>query len=239
MVIGLGICTYHRIDYLKQCIESLEDNNWGGADEVVVVDDCSTDGTQDYLNNKNIYDNVYLKEENKGVAHSKNIIINELMDKGCDHIFIMEDDILMKNSNTCQHYIDYAKRFKLEHLNFAHHGPMNKQSLPDYKGITVYPNCVGAFSYYTRNCIDKVGLMDENFKNAFEHVYHTWRCAKEGLTTPFWKFADHPLSHKMLEEIPGSIDNSSIRCRADWQDNIRKAQAYWIQKEGCWLPPRD
>lgn len=236
MTIGLGIVTYNRRDYYKQCIKSLEENNFGGADEIVIVDDASTDGTQLAIDTKYT---AMLKHENKGVAHSKNIVISELMDKGCDHIFIMEDDILMTNPNTCRHYIDYARLHKLEHLNFAHHGTMNDNKLPDYLGTTVYPNCVGAFSYYTRNCIEKVGLLDENFMNCWEHVEHTWRIAEAGLTTPFWKFADHPLSHKMLVEIEGSIDNSSIRPRDDWQSNIRNGQEYWIKKHGCFLPPRE
>jgi GT2 family glycosyltransferase len=124
-------------------------------------------------------------------------------------------------------------------MNFAHHGPMNslKGAKRTFGLATVYPHCIGAFSYYTRKVLERVGLMDENFVNAYEHVHHTWRIANHNFTTPFWYFADHPQSHLMLEEIPGSISNSSIRIREDWQTNIGKAKEYWIKKHGFFLPP--
>ena len=47
--IGLFLITYNRLDYLKQSLEALESHNWGGADLIGVVDDGSTDGTQEFL----------------------------------------------------------------------------------------------------------------------------------------------------------------------------------------------
>jgi len=242
-MIGLGLTTYNRPDYLKQSLQSVIDNNFGGAYNVYIVDDCSDEIYKDEYDaifeeakKKGII--VLRNRSNKGVAHSKNRLLQRMIDDGCEHLFLMEDDILMTNNNTCHKYMAYATQHNIHHLNFALHGTMNKGRRSYYKGITVYPECVGAFSYYTKEVIDKVGFMDEAFKNAWEHVEHTYRIAKEGMTTPFWYFADYPLSANCLTEIEGSLEQSSIRPRSDWKDNIINGQKYWIKKHGTWLPEK-
>ncbi len=238
--IGLFVVTYNRLDYLKQCIESLDKNNWGGATVRGIVDDCSEG--MDYANYLQMLAiqgvKIIRKPENKGVANSKNQALKEMMYSECDHLFIMEDDILMKDPKTCFKYIGVALVNEIQHMNFAHHGVMNQQGSVEVGSVTCYPNCVGAFSYYTRQVIEEIGYMDEEFVNAWEHVEHTYRIVQKGLTSPFWFFADHPDSKDLLEEIPGSIDESSIRPRDDWQENITKGKEYWIKKHGDFLPPR-
>jgi GT2 family glycosyltransferase len=234
--VGLAVITYNRLDYLKKCLTCLYENSWGGAQVRLIVDDCSTDGTKEWLQDQDYW--TVFKDKNYGVAHSKNTALKAMMDEGCDYMFVLEDDILMLDPKTCIKYIGYAIAHGLDHMNFALHGPLNKGRMRMYKGICTYPDSVGAFSLYTKECINSVGYLDENFKNAWEHVEHTYRIAEAGLTTPFWWFADHPDSAEMLTEIPGSIDNSSIRPRDDWKQNIDEGREYFIKKHGHWLPPR-
>jgi len=243
--IGVALITYERPNYAKESFKSIVRSDYGGADVFVIVDDGSiTKEKKDWLLEvEGSGHNVITKTENKGVAHSKNLAIKYLIDNGCEHIFLMEDDILMKSLHVCDRYIKTAKYYDVQHLNFALHGEMNigyKRVYSEGKvPIVVYPNCVGAFSYYTKEVIDKIGLMDEKFVNAWEHVEHTYRIAEAGYTTPFWYFADIPNSERYLEEITNSIDNSVIRPRDDWQDNIKQGQEYWMQKHGKWLPTRE
>lgn len=175
MKIGLAVIAYMRPDYLEQCLTSLDNNNWGGATERVVCIDFKDIDMSEKLQAICQKHGVMCLAQltNKGVAHNKNTALVHMMNADCEHLFLMEDDIIMKDPNTCIKYIKYAEKMQIEHMNFAHHGPANKgfELVWDLKQgpMTVYPNCVGAFSYYTRNCIDKVGLFDENFKNVWEH----------------------------------------------------------------------
>ena len=88
--------------------------------------------------------------------------------------------------------------------------------------IAINANSVGAFCYYTREVLLKVGLLDEQYLNAFEHVDHDYRMFQAGFFTPYWNFADIADSCNYLDEIECSENSSSIRPRSDWRDNIVK-----------------
>lgn len=243
MSVGLFVIGYSRPKYLEQCLSSLEANGWGGASyRGVILDykDNATAAANRAVVDRFQVDYVYSGIANEGVAKTKNRALKKMMEHGCEHLFLMEDDIVMQDPNTCTKYHIYANMFGMHHANFAHHGPANVGREKTYMlkpgPLTCYPNCVGAFSYYSRQCIEKVGYIDEAFMNAWEHVEHTYRIIKEGMHPPFWYFIDYPASKKLLAEIPGSIDNSSIRPRADWNENIQKGQEYWIKKHGEWIP---
>lgn len=244
MTIGLAVISYNRPLYLEQCLYNLDKNSWGGASVRVVIIDEEYSTKYQWLD-KYEADNedvLVWYQPNAGVAAAKNQGLKLLAERGGTDFFLMEDDILMKNFLTCNLYASYAKEAGVHHMNFAHHGPMNNGRGRQVKfngvPVTVYPDCIGAFSYYTKACLDKVGVMDENFKNAWEHVEHTWRIGRAQMTTPFWYFIDHPDSDKLLEEIPGSIDSSSIRVRPDWNKNIEEGAKHWQAKHGQWLPDR-
>lgn len=242
--IGLAVLGYSRPHYFKECLSSLQSNNWGGADVKAVFLDFKDEPTlKSHITALEAFKHDFLSPEtqNIGVGKLKNKAFKLLLEQGCEHIFLMEDDILMLRRDTCLAYIEYAKSVGVEHLNFAHHGPANygKKAFIEWRGnqINVHPNCIGAFSYYTRNCLNQAGLIDENFYNAWEHVALTFDIINLGLHPPFWYFADVPDSDLYLCEIPGSIEQSSIRPRADWRPNIEKGKEYWIRKYGRWLPP--
>ena len=235
--IGLAIFTYNRPEYLKQVLSSVRGVE---ADYLKVFIDYHSEEMQKELAHIcEVYDIDYFKSSsNKGIGRMKNEALHEMQLHEVDHLFLMEDDILIKDLDVLKAYINYAEKKGVEHLNFAHHGPANKDLYCIYKDSICYPNVVGAFSYYTKNCIETVGYFDEDYLNAYEHVDHTERIANAGLTYPFWYFADCYGSQSLLEEIPGSIDNSSIRPRSDWQSNILKAQKISFEKKGYYLPPK-
>jgi GT2 family glycosyltransferase len=240
---GLAVITYERLDYLKRCVESLNQHDWGHACARLIVDDGSTQaGYADFLEECRARGILVMRNErNSGVAVTKNKALRGLMECGCEHLFLMEDDILMKSDQTLRHYITFAREIKLQHLNFALHGELNLgQEMfyrKDGRWILCYPDLTGAFSYYTREVVGKIGYMDEEFHNALEHVEHTYRIALGGYTLPFWYFADHPLNREFFEEQPEALATSVIR-QGDWQDKVAKAKEHWISKHGTWLPPR-
>ena len=268
MKIGCGIVTCNRPDMLKVAYESLwewepyypdeYDNplHYTVCDELVIVndgdelpvipysdpDDQTFNLPQDLKRYFNIH---YIKNEtNIGVGKSKNKALQHLLDKGCDYIFIMEDDMVIKNKDIFEAYIDASKITGIQHFMFGYHGPANKggisggkplpKSIIDYGKLKIALNqhCVGAFCFYTKESLEMTGLYDENYLNAFEHVDHSYELAKNGYSTPYWNWADLANSCDYIEEQECSEKSSSIRPRQDWIDNIQKASKYFYEKHG-------
>lgn len=234
-MIGLGIVTYQRPDYFRRCVEAILKNAINEVDVCFAYNDGSRIGSKEYREFYKTLDKrikYRYSRENKGVAHAKNYLLKRMMDAGCDYMFIIEDDILIKNPKAITEYIRLSKLSGIEHFLFAHHGPANKDMLfLRKKGIDLYTACIGAYCMYTRNVIEKVGYFDEEFINAMEHVEHTFRIARAGYSTPIPTFPDISKSKEYLEEIPGSIDNSSIKQRNDWMPNIIVALEHWQEKD--------
>ncbi len=86
--------------------------------------------------------------------------------------------------------------------------------------------------FFYRESLDKVGLYDESYTNAFEHVDHSYMLAEQGFSTPYWWWSDIANSLDFVEEQKCSEESSTIRPRSDWQLNIQKASQHFIKKHG-------
>lgn len=244
--IGVGIVTCNRPKFFLKCFRSIPDYV-----DVVVVNDGSDFQDIDRLRAEKPFTYVH-NVQNLGVGRSKNILFRELLNKGCEHIFIIEDDIIVKNADVFKAYIRASQISGMQHFAFGYHGPANRGNISggqpkprytiDYGEIKIAINThsVGAFCYYTKEVLEKVGLIDEDYTNAFEHVDHDYRIAKAGYCTPYWNWPDLANSMDYLDEIECSEHSSSIRPRADWQENIQRGALLFKQKhkylpawEGC------
>jgi glycosyltransferase involved in cell wall biosynthesis len=230
--IGLGIVTYNRPDYLKQVIQGVINNILDEVDTIWIYDDGSTADYSEVFKNLPSKFKVHQAELNQGVAVAKNWVMNKLLEEGCYCIFVSEDDIIPINKKAIRGYVQASRNTGISHMMFAHHGPGNVDG-PIFRSeyVSAYPSCVGAWSFFTRPGLFSVGLHDEKFNNAYEHVELTWRHAKAGLTIPWGAYADATGSEKWIKEIPGSIDNSSIKKSDQWIINTFKALEYWQEKD--------
>jgi GT2 family glycosyltransferase len=237
-MIGAGIVTCNRPDFFLRCFNSIPKDV-----ELVVVNDGTDFKDIEKLQSMRSFTYIHNKK-NLGVGKSKNLLFKQLLEKGCEHIFIIEDDIVVKDSKVFEAYIKAKNITGIHHFNFGYHGPANKNGISggapcpryviDYGDVQIAINMhsVGAFCYYSRECLEKVGLIDEDFLNAFEHVEHDYRIFKAGYTTPYWNFADIAGSAEYLAEIECSETSSAIKPRKDWQDNIINGVQLFAKKHG-------
>lgn len=236
--IGIGIVTCNRPKFFLKCLRSIP------ADHLVaVVNDGANFEDVDRLQKEKHF-TYFHNDANMGVGRSKNKLLRYLLDSGCDHIFIIEDDIIVKDPMVFDKYIELRNITGIQHFNFGYHGPANKNNVSkgvptpryvvDYGSVklAINANSVGAFCYYTKEVLEKVGLIDEDYTNAFEHVDHDYRIYKAGYTTPYWNFADLANSYDYLDEIECSENSSSIRPRQDWMDNIKAGVKLFEKKHG-------
>lgn len=104
-LVTVYIPTFNRIDLLERAIKSVLSQSYQHI-EVIVVDDCSTDGTDQFLSELSKADSrvrYFLKEKNSGACASRNIAINHA--KG-EFITGLDDDDYF-SQNRIQNFVSY------------------------------------------------------------------------------------------------------------------------------------
>lgn len=259
--IGVGIITCNRTEYLKNLLTSIVPCH-DVIDEMVVVNDGKPIADL-ILSKGELLDN----EVNLGVAKSKNKAMKHLFDKDCDYIFIIEDDMIIKDKTIFSKYVEAYKASGIHHFNYGPGSPFNcKQTIQnpdlhnrhlldentepnpkmivDYKTckIALYEHTVAMFSFFTRTLLEKgLGYMCEDFDNCWEHVSSTNYIIKAGYHPPFWWFADLANSHELITEAPGAIENSSIaKDKSAWMEKVMTGREIYKKKHGYYpnQPPQ-
>ena len=232
--IGIAIITCDREEFFKRCLSSIP-----FTDRLIIINDGQPYPLQTYPEGVPVLQHT----RNMGVAASKNEALRKLIDRGCEHLFLIEDDIRLLRADVFETYIKTAAASGIWHLNYALHGSYNRDSssapqvknIIEYKpGISVafYQNILGAFSYYLKGVIKNVGYMDEGFRNAFEHVDHTYRIIKKGLHPAFWWFADIAESWNYIEDQTENYAGSKIRNEKEFAANFQRAMSLFQYKHG-------
>lgn len=232
--IGIGIVTCGRPKFFKECATSILDTHRSSIDEFITINDDKTsidmiEGIQYVMNRSNI-----------GVGGCKNKILKHLMKTDCDHIFLVEDDVIFKSTEVLNKYITLSEVSGVKHLNFCLHGEDNKingepepKLIVDYSNgvqMSLYHNVYGALSYYHRSVINEIGLIDKRYFNAMEHVDHTMEAINAGYHPPFRWFADVKDSDLLIGEQDHNHSDSKIRSRDDWTENFKRGVSLFYEK---------
>ena len=134
-LVTVYIPTFNRLGLLERAVKSVQSQTYQNL-EIIIVDDCSTDGTQKYLEQLAKEDErvrYFLKEKNSGACVSRNIAIEnatgEFITGLDDDDYFLEDRLnsFMKNKHLLNNYKfifskyyykvgNEIKRSKLENL---------------------------------------------------------------------------------------------------------------------------
>lgn len=226
--VAVGITTYNRPGFFSKVAASVAKQLPGVVDRVYVHDDgSSAKHAGEYRRAFGKLPDAVVQADgvNRGVGPSKNALLRAMLEDGAEWLFLLEDDIKILSPRAVTGYIEACETSGLHHLMFAHHGPANDSGPVSVDGpVSFFPHAVGAWSVYSRESLERAGLMDEEFDNALEHVEHSARIAAAGLTSGPYRWADATGSQEWLRELPGSIDASSIGTRPD---RIIASLDYW------------
>jgi len=238
--VGLGIITYNRIEFFKDCIDSVP-----SVDELVVVNDGNAYPESVYKKNSHIIQH----KKNLGIAKTKNDAMKYLFNQNCKHIFIVEDDIIINEPNCLRYYIEASKITGIKHFNFAYvrenllpNGSYALKRTVDYEGIKVgfWENLSGSFSYFHSDIIVKIGYIQTIYKNALEHVDYTYRISKHGFHPPFRWFADLINSKDFFIDQDPNSTKSLIQKSWNWKLRVYYNSFLFLLKNGYspWYIPR-
>lgn len=247
MKIGVGIITCERYEMFRKCLLSIP---FEKVSDAIIVNDSITVESRGRTESLAVECSKEFRIEvqhtdGSGVGVAKNAALKYLLDAGCDYIFLVEDDMLIKRDDIFDAYIAASEATGIQHMMFAYHGPANKNNISggppcprltvkysDNLSITLNMHCVGAFCMYTRGSLQTVGLFNTEFNNAFEHIHHSYLLCKNNFCTAYWWWPDLANSLDYIEEQACSENSSSIRPRKDWITNINKGYALFQKLEG-------
>jgi glycosyltransferase involved in cell wall biosynthesis len=255
--IGIGIVTYNSPEKILQSAFSVPEN----IETFVIVNDGTPYDPQIYPRHAH----VITHPSNQSVGAAKNTALRYLLDQGVEHLFLMEDDVIIKNHGVFQAYIQLYQTSGIGHFCYALQGPSNLQltwldrvmrrltlvlkrpifkektavpmpiagvEYPNGIRIALYRHCPGAFCYFHRSVIERVGLNDENFINALEHLDHTYRIIIANNYSPFGWFPDLVRSDRFLANIPDCMVKSTIARLPSTSANQSEAHAHFFKKHG-------
>lgn len=252
--LGISISTCDRPEYITALVESLSDWDY----DICVCDDGNNhvESLPDNI--------VHLKTDKprSGVAVNKNNGLRYLFNnKKCDYVFSMEDDCTVSDLSVFERYVKACETTGIQHFNFGPGSPWNRRQddptiignlskrmlakqtgepLPnniiDYGDMEIhlYTHVVGMLSFFSKECIDTVGIYDETYYNAWEHVDHTYNIIKNKMHPPFWYFADIADSHLYIHEQVDEKSNTSLAKDEDEFNSIVMAGVKIFEKKhGC------
>jgi glycosyltransferase involved in cell wall biosynthesis len=141
MLFSFVIPTYNRSEKVRRAIDSVVvQPNWSECSEIVIVDDGSTDGTEDSLQHYLKHDQIRLikHDTNGGVAKAKNTGISNAVNK---YVILLDSDDLLDDGG-----LAYLKNLVLNNdydLFFCGTKALAGNKLlydPEFNGSKTYPD---------------------------------------------------------------------------------------------------
>lgn len=186
-MLGIAVATHNRRDVFNQAIQQWLKHRPDNC-VIVVVDDGSTEPVP------NIPGVTVIRHDYaKGIAAAKNRCIAELIDAGCDHLVLADDDAWPITNDWWKPYVESPE----PHLSYQWaKGYRCRQTGGDDKHWSIsFPR--GVLLYVERRVIDVVGGMDTAYgAHGGEHVEWSQRIHDAGFTQ--WPFADVRGSHDLF-----------------------------------------
>lgn len=194
--IGIAITTHNRPQVLANSLEQHRKHLPAGA-VVFVIDDGSNPPAKvpDWCK-------LIRHDKSLGIVASKNASLECLMDSGCEHLFLWDDDayaiadnwhlpyIQSPEPHLAYQFLDLAGRNKLNDLSVLYRDDQHM----------AYTGQRGVMLYYHRSAIEKVGGFDPVYgRGMYEHSDLALRIHNAGLTT--WAYADVLGSDKLIHSL--------------------------------------
>jgi glycosyltransferase involved in cell wall biosynthesis len=230
--IGVGITTYNSEEYYDTLYNSLP------LDKIDIL--VTVNGGDVY---KNKYASNWIQHiENVYPSVCRNDCINFLLQRGCEHIFIIEDDMILKSPNIFDEYINASKEAGLKYFSFVSTswesgtpGNRTPRLTVEYKNnvsISFYKNMCNEFTYHHRSCYEKTGLYDTNYRDPWD-IDMAYRESQQNYAAPFWWFADITSSDKLIINNPNAVSRlQGERADGSREQRIQKEWQYFAQKHG-------
>lgn len=184
----ISILTYNKSEYTKKCLEKLFENTILPYHRIVVSDNGSTDDTVKYLKSLDNRIRFIENKENLGFARAHNAVIETYP---CHDVVLMNNDIevswnwlqILQDSLYVGNYGAVSPAIKtpggLDVGAVLDGQAKGKSLINDFETEPIW--ITGSCLYLSRNTLDVIGLLDEEFKFYFEDVDYCVRMKRSGI----------------------------------------------------------
>ncbi|MFS7359312.1 glycosyltransferase family 2 protein [Rahnella inusitata] len=193
--IGIAITTHHRPAVLAKTIEQHLKHLPAGAKLIVIDDGSAPAATASGIE-------IIRHEISLGIVASKNRSLEALIDAGCEHLFLWDDDAYPICDNWHVPYLESPE----PHLAYQFLDVSTPRKIKDMTVLyrddlhIAYTGQRGVMLYYHRSAIEKVGGFDSVYgRGMYEHPDLALRIHNAGLTT--WANADVVGSEKLIYSL--------------------------------------
>jgi len=216
--------TYNNLEMTRRAIDSIR--SWHDY-ELFVVDNKSTDGTQEWLKSRNID----FVSEKSSVARAQNITIRKFLEGKCECMILLNNDVVLR-TDYIDELLDSQKRTKA----WAVTGTVLEETAPwqvDNKEFEkgedgeVVDIPAGSYSatLFTRECVKEVGMFDEQFVPRYiDDNDYTLRMRLLG--GKFYITTSARYYHVLGATIRG-IESEKLAHNENWNRNITKFKTKW------------
>lgn len=171
----------------------------------------------------NYYAKVINLDDN--ITKSKNKALKEALKSSYDYFFLIESNCKVKDDSVYSKFIETSQKTGIEALMWGNGGINKKVDFNDDPYIYYYSDFATAFTFYTRNAIEKAGLLDEVMPaNTWQELEHAKRIGDIGLSTIFGMNASPRGIDDMLEIIEPKDEFRNLK-------QMEEALRYWENKD--------
>lgn len=233
----VGIITFNRLNYLRECITSINPELHAHTNyELVIADDLSSDGTRDWLKAYFSKDEIIYGNKRGGVAINSNRILRAARDKNIDILFLLNDDILVK-SGVFDIYINAIKKTEYDYFIYTDlHSAFTVVEKFYSNGIQLNRRITGdgSFLVMTKKVIEVVGGFEASFGLfGCEHFSHARRAIAAGFAPGAIDVVSAQTmvkSRQYYEIVNRSINNAEqyqVLANKKWIEIASEAPVVW------------
>lgn len=226
------VVTYNRKELLVECLRACLDQTFG-LEQIIIINNASTDNTIEFLENSNLLKNSKIKlitlKNNEGSAGGFNKGIKLAMDNNPDLVWLMDDDCI-PNNNSLEKLVNKYKFLKTKNkkvgflcsqVNWIDGFPhlMNIPSISEIllekpfslyykKNIFLIKSCSFVSVLFTKDAIKTVGLPIKEYFIWGDDVEYTNRISKAKFLNVL--VLDSEVVHKTKINYSASIKEGNV-----------------------------
>lgn len=240
--IGIGITTFNSESYFKDLYTSLLptiSNPKSIIDELVIVN-----GGEEYK--QKYMGNWIQHDKNHFPSVCRNDAIVFLLNRDIDYIFLIEDDMIIKDNDIFKKYIEAHEVTNLSYFCYVStsygsknqdgsRNPLLSIKYPNSDvSISFYPNMCNEFTFHTKEEFTKCGLYDTKMRDAFDvDLVYRRSINPDSKTSYMWWFADITNSDNYIKNNPNA--HSRLQANGEREKQIAKQWEYFHNKHGVYV----